>query len=229
MKLLSIIFILVFSFSVFGQKDLTAASQSVNEYLNAIKLIDLPESKTTITSLEFSPAKSYPVFTESTILAERLYPTDVPDIFSYRRLFSIKGVSKAGTELIKKYVLVAYKDHTTQRWKVLGFSEGTDVESEAASAGNDLDDTKYIAAKYNYRRYGFWLLMAGKINQAKEVFEKSLKLNQENSTTETEQKVNAFNASITENLVIINKITVKDSSLPKTTNNKKTSNPRLKH
>ena len=218
MKFYILMFLLLFSTLEASSQNAPAATSAANEYLESVKTIDLPDSKKTLSSLEFdSSSSSYPTITSWTTLAERFYQTDVPGVLSYRLLLSVVGISKANTPITKKYVLVAYKDKVSGKWKIVGLSQGTDVEMETQSAGNDLTDTKYVAAKYNYRRYGYWLLMAGKITEAQKAFEQAEKLNTQADSSqpaESKEQIDAFSKSISSYLDIIQRISKKDEVKP---------------
>jgi hypothetical protein len=147
--------------------------------------------------MEWQHSKTYPVFTEVSTEYEGMFSTGVTGVTGYRRLITMKAVSKAGTPLIKKYILVMYKDKVSQKWKVLDLSEGTDLELEASSACN-LERNNYIDLKYRYRQCGYWSLMAGKIEQAKSSFNMALTINNKQIQTLISPPANNTNSSKTE-------------------------------
>lgn len=158
------------------------ASKVADRYLNSIKLIDLPEGKKMLSETEWEkPAyNNYPVFTEVSTLFEGMFSTDIAGIQGYKRLIELKAVSKAGTPLLERYILISYKDKGSQKWKVFGFTTGTDVEYWVQATAKRLGDTRFLSDQLNYRLYGYHLLLAGKINQAKEAFQKASQLNKQN-------------------------------------------------
>lgn len=166
----------------FSQVD-SSASRTADKYLNAIKIIELPEGKKMLSETEWEkPAfNEYPVFTEVSTLFEGMFSTDVAGIQGYKRLIQMKAVSKAGTPLLKRYLLICYKEKKSERWKVIGFNTSTeDIEYWIKDSANELGDTRFGPDQHNYRRYGYELLRAGRINQAKEAFQKACDLNRGN-------------------------------------------------
>jgi hypothetical protein len=172
----------------FGQID-PSASKVVDRYLNGIKLIDLPEGKKMLSETEWEkPAyNNYPVFTEASTLFEGMFSTDIAGIRGYKRLVELKAVSKARTPLIERYILISYEDKKSQKWKAFGFTTGTDVEYWVQATAKRLGDTQFLSDQLNYRLYGYHLLLAGRINQAKEAFQKASQLNKQNPDPRCQQ------------------------------------------
>jgi hypothetical protein len=154
-----------------------------------MKIIDLPEGKQMLSETEWGkPAyNNYPVFTEASTLFEGIFPTDIVGIQGYKRLIQLKSVSKAGTPLLERYILILYKDKKSQKWKVIGFTTGTDVEYWVQHAAKRLGDTRFLPDQYNYRLYGYNLLLAGRINNAKEAFQTASQLNKQNPDSRSQQ------------------------------------------
>ena len=165
------------------------ASKVADKYLSAIKIIDLPEGKKMLSDTEWEkPAyNNYPVFTESSKLFEGMFPTDIIGIQGYKRLIQLRAVSEAGTPLLERYILISYKDKKSQKWKVIGFTIGTDIEYWVRYAANSLGDTRILPDQYNYRLYGYNLLLAGRINKAKDAFQKASQLNKQNPDPRSQQ------------------------------------------
>ncbi len=118
---------------------------------------------------------------------EGMFATDIPQIQGYKRLLELKAVSKARTPLIERYILISYKDKKSQKWKVFGFSTATDVEYWVQATAKRLGDTRFLPDQYNYRLYGYHLLIAGRINHAKEAFQKASQLNKQNPDPRSQQ------------------------------------------
>lgn len=172
----------------FSQID-PSPSKVADKYLNAIKIIDLPEGKQRLSETEWGkPAyNNYPVFTEASTLFEGIFSTDIVGIQGYKRLIQLKAVSKAGTPLLERYILILYKDKKSQKWKVIGFTTGTDVEYWVRDTAERLGDTRFLPDQYNYRLYAYHLLIAGRINDAKEAFQKASHLNKQNPDPRSQQ------------------------------------------
>lgn len=179
-----------------GQTD-PEAQKMADTFLNGVKLIDLPEGKKMLNETIWNaPDKQeYPVFTEASTLFEGMFSTEVSTIKGYKRLVEMKGVSKAGTPLVKRYILVAYKDILSAKWKVLQFRESADLEYEANAACTSAADPDDFAKEtlrttdpdilkavrplpqFAYLRCGYWSELAGRIGRARAAYLKASDLN----------------------------------------------------
>jgi hypothetical protein len=181
----------------YGQTDPTA-SKMADTFLTGVKLIDMPEGKKMLTDTVWNDpdGDEYPLLTEASTLFEGMYPTDISGIQGYKRLVEGKGMSKAGTPLVKRYILIAYKDISSGKWKVLHFKEATDLDHEADEAcSRAANPEEYLKRtlpnshpeilkmmispypQFAYRDCGYWSEMAGKILQAKAAYLKASDLN----------------------------------------------------
>jgi hypothetical protein len=117
-----------------------------------------------------------PVFSEATNLFDGLFYTDTPGIQGYKRLIEMKAVSETGTQLTVRYLLIAYRDRQTKIWKVLSAFTGdrVNVESQVSQFGQNLKDTRMNSGQFNYLNYGQWLLLAGKIKEARQALNAAL-------------------------------------------------------
>jgi hypothetical protein len=163
----------------------------------------MPEGKKMLNDTVWNDpdADEYPVLTEAPTLFEGMYPTDISGIQGYKRLVEVKGMSKAGTPLVKRYILIAYKDNSSGKWKVLHFIEAADLEHEAAAAcGRAANPEEYLKRdlpnadpevmkmmikggpkpQIAYRNCGYWSELAGKIRQARAAYLKASDLNRLN-------------------------------------------------
>jgi hypothetical protein len=172
-----VIFFLLLPAGVSAEVD-SLAVKSADTFLQGVKLINLAEGKRMIAETAWFSAQSYPAYTELSTLFEGMFQTDVPNIMGYKRLMEVKAVSKAGTPLLKQYLLISYKDKTTNQWKTFGFREAADAEHEVEAACKNVETQKTIPVKFIYRQCGHWSTMAGKLTQAKGAFLKAAELNQ---------------------------------------------------
>ena len=177
----------------FSQVD-ASASKVADKYLSALKIIDLPEGRAMLSEAEWEKPvyNEYPVFMEASTLFESMFATTIPGIQGYKRLVLLKTISKAKTPLIERYLLICYRDKRSQKWKVLDFTVSIDLEYWIRETKNKLSGKHILPAQYNYREYGFFLLAAGKIDQAKEAFQKACDLNRENPDPRSDQSQNDF-------------------------------------
>lgn len=164
-----------------GRLDEVQAHDAVKRFLQGIKLAALPEGKQMLVDTQWILGAadygqnfySRPDYTEVNSLYAGLFDTDVPGIKGYKELFDMKAVNKAGTTKNLKFLVIAFKDVDSEKWKVLtaldndGDESALDLERNAAYFKNRLADTENTSAMENYQTYGQWLLVAGRINEAK--------------------------------------------------------------
>jgi hypothetical protein len=175
------------------QKDeLTSAREATEKFLNGVKLAELPEGKQLLSETQWITGEAdngknfyfRPRFTEVNSLFEKLFDTDVPGVQGYERLLDMKAVSEAGTPLLTRYFMIAFKDRRTNKWKVLGTYESLDVDREVASAGQRLHETAMISEQQNYLSYGKWLLLAGRTKEARDALTTALNANASPNTSD---------------------------------------------
>jgi hypothetical protein len=164
--------------------DLTSAREATDSFLNGVKLAELPEGRQLLSETQWITGDAdngenfylRPRFTEVTSLFEKLFDTDVPGVQGYKRLLDMKAVSEAGTPLLTRYFMVAFKDRRTNKWKVLdtGTDEDADVDRQVAYFGQRLHETGFTSEQDNYLSYGHWLLLAGRMKEAREALTTAL-------------------------------------------------------
>ena len=167
------------------EDDLTSARAATDKFLNGVKLAELPEGRQLLSETQWITGEAdhgknfyfRPRFTEVTSLFEKLFDTDVPVVQGYERLLDMKAVSEAGTPLLTRYFMVAFKDRRTNKWKVLGTYENLDVDHEIAFAGQRLHETSLTSEQDNYLSYGKWLLLAGRTKEARDALTTALNAN----------------------------------------------------
>lgn len=182
-KIVLLVILLFLPSLVFGEVD-PLAVKSADFFLKGIKLIDLPEGKKMISNSVWYSNETYPVYTESSTVFEDMFQTDHPDVTGYKKFMEIKVVSKGGTPLLKKYLLISYKDQSTNQWKVYDFMESHDAEYEAQQYCKNVETLSDIERKigwplkFKYLGCGQWSASAGKLIQAKNAFIKASELNE---------------------------------------------------
>jgi hypothetical protein len=164
--------------------DLTSAREATDNFLNGLKLAELPEGRQLLLETQWITGDAdygenfyhRPRFTEVTSLFEKLFDTDVPGVQGYKRLLDMKAVSKAGTPLLTRYFMVAFKDRRTNEWKVLdtGTEEDADVDRQIVYFGQRLHKTDFTPERDNYLNYGHWLLLAGRTKEARQALTTAL-------------------------------------------------------
>jgi hypothetical protein len=164
--------------------DLAAAKEATETFLRGVKLADLPEGKEMLSGVQWITGEAdngknfytRPTFTEATTLFEKLFDTDTPGVKCYKRLLEMKAVSEAGTPVLLRYLMIAFKDQRTKQWKILGTvtDDGVDLDRQIAYFRQHLQDTQSTSAQENYLSYGHWLFMAGRISEANQALTTAL-------------------------------------------------------
>jgi len=157
--------------------DLSAGRNATDTFLKGLKIADLPEGKEMLGDVQWLTGEvdvgyERPTFTEATAIFEKLFDTDIPGVQGYKRLLELKAVSEAGTPLIVRYLMIAYKDKRTKQWKVLftGTGQRIAVDDMVTWSGTDISGSEQT--KYGF--HGYWLLVAGRIKEARETLTASL-------------------------------------------------------
>jgi hypothetical protein len=168
MKKITIIFLLLISTISFSQEyKLEDAQKTTTEFLQALKILDLPEGKELLADLVYKSSKSFPVVSSSNILFEKLFDTDIEGIKGYKGLLEIQSLSKANTPLTLRYLLISYLDKVENKWKVFEFREIIDVENEVLASKQALTSkTDSRASQFRYRNLGYWQILNGELLEA---------------------------------------------------------------
>ncbi len=184
------------------------AVKNADAYLAAVKIAEIPEGVQAAKQAAWRIDK-LPVLQDYTTLYEGMFDTDVSNIKGYKRLVQAKIQSEAGNLLETKYILISYQDKKSGNWLVYEFRElkGTSVEYELGAAKRDLGETnEYIKDQFNYRRYAYWLILDGKLQEARQASEKAIAINHA-------QPDKNFDDECSENIRIIKAIIGADSDL----------------
>lgn len=154
------------------------AAKTADTYLAGVRIAEILEGRQAIRDAAWRVIK-LPVLLDYTTLYEGMFETDIPGVKGYKRLLQVKVQSKAGMPLTKKYILISYKDRSLGKWKVYEFREleATSIEHEVEAAKRDLGNTKYVKDQFNYRRYSYWLVLVGKLQEAKNALQVASDLN----------------------------------------------------
>ncbi|WP_146228877.1 hypothetical protein [Mesonia sp. K7] len=165
MKKITIIFSLLISTICFSQEyNLEDAQKTTTDFLQALKILDLPEGKEMLSQVVFKPSKSFPVISSSNIIFEKLFDTDIDGIKGYKGLLEIKSLSKANTPLTSRYLIISYLDEKENNWKVFEFRETIDIENEIFYAKQALtNETDSRKPQYRYRNLGYWQILNGEL------------------------------------------------------------------
>jgi hypothetical protein len=158
--------------------DLSAARNATDTFLKGMKIADLSEGKEMMREAQWLTGElvdvgyERPTYTEATAIFEKLFDTDIPGVQGYKRLLEVKAVSEAGTPLIVRYLMIAYKDKRTKQWKVLSTLTGERiaVDDMVAWSGEGIPGSELSNSVF----HGDWLLVAGRIKEARETLTASL-------------------------------------------------------
>lgn len=157
-----------------------AASQVTDTFLKSIKIINLPEGRKILNSVAWRDAYHLPELIKSEKMYEGMFDTEIKNVKGYKRVVSAHVLSKAKTTLVNKYMIIAYKNTKTGKWKVYSFTEPIDVDKEIPYFKSQLGNTEYVKDQFNYRTLGFWYTVAGRFDEATEAFVQAKKLNKAN-------------------------------------------------
>jgi len=161
------------------------AHDAVAAFLRGIKISDLPEGRKLLADTQWIVGEadrgenfySRPQYTNANSLYSGTFETDVPHVLGYKELFEVNGVTEAGSTRSLKLLVIAFKDASSGTWKVLGSLDnvdddsGLDIDRQVSFFRGSLDDTRFTSAQTNYFSYGHWLLLDGRIREAKAALE----------------------------------------------------------
>jgi len=178
-KITTLILLLISTYGFSQEYKLEDAQKTKTDFLQALKILDLPEGKELLAELVFETNNSYPVVSSSNLIFEKLFDTDINGIKGYKALLEIQTLSKANTPLTIRYLLISYHVKKENKWKVFEFRESIDVEREIMLAKSDLDKiSKYLELQYKLRRLAYWQILNGELLESKNNFLKAYKVAQ---------------------------------------------------
>lgn len=159
--------------------ELADARNATDTFLKGIMIADLPEGQDMLRDIQWITGEAdvgfyeRPTFTADTTIFEKLFDTDIPGVQGYKRLLEMTAVSEARTPLLVRYLMIAYKDRRTKKWKVLftGTGDRIAIDKMVTWSSKGIPGS---SEQSSYGYYGFWLLMAGQITEAKQAFTNSL-------------------------------------------------------
>jgi len=176
-NIINVIIIYLMLSATMYAKDNIKADQVVKEFLGAVVILDLKEGKDKLRQHSWGYMNSFPDIVGYTKLFGSTFKTDSKGIEGYKQLLRVKVLSKAGTELVKKYIVICYKEKKTNLWKVFEMRTSVDdLNYEVEAAKKNLGNTRFVKNQYNYNRYGYWLMMTGRIVEARDSFTKAIEI-----------------------------------------------------
>jgi hypothetical protein len=160
--------------------DQVKAHEVVMRFLQGIKIASLPEGKQLLAQTQWIVGEadrgenfySRPQYTDVTSLFAGFFDTDVAGIKGYKELFDMKAVTKAGSTRNLQFLVIAYKDASAGIWKVLESLDNSDestmdFDKQVAFWKGYLTKTENSSARQNYANYGHWLLLDGRLSDAR--------------------------------------------------------------
>jgi hypothetical protein len=161
--------------------DLAAARSATETFLKGIKIADLPEGEEMLRDTQWITGEAdvglyeRPTFTEDTTVFEKLFDTDVPGVQGYKRLLEMTAASEARTPLLVRYLMIAYEDRNTKKWKILftGTGDRIAIDRRVSESGQLLHYAGN-SEQFSYMYYGLWLLLAGQIKESRQALTTSL-------------------------------------------------------
>lgn len=166
-KITILVLLFVYTFCYSQEYKLEDAQKTTSDFLQALKILDLPEGKELLADLVFESSNEFPVISSNNILFESLFDTDIKEIKGYKALLEIQSLSKANTPLTLRYLLISYLDKTKNKWKIFEFRESIDVNNEVLYAKQALmSETDSREPQYRYRNLGYWQILNGELLNA---------------------------------------------------------------
>ncbi len=153
------------------ETDLDLAKKVADKFILGVQSASLPEGKAMLKDTSF-PDIDMPVLLDQKTVIEAMFDTDIPQVQGFRRLLQVKVQSKAGTELSKQYILIAYKEISSSTWKVWEFREAGDALANAAYFKDIIDrkDYKYTNRSVELMHWAYWLILGGKLAEARQAY-----------------------------------------------------------
>ena len=162
-------------------KEQANAHEAVMRFLQGIRIQALPEGKKLMAETQWVVGAadrgknfySRPDYTEITSVFASLFDTDTPPIKGYKELFDMKAVTQSGATRSVKFLVIAYKDATSDAWKVFKSSDNAgdesalDLDRQVDYFKARLGDTRYSCPRENYAIYGQWLFADGRLSEAR--------------------------------------------------------------
>ncbi|MGD0350315.1 MAG: hypothetical protein ABSB84_08390 [Verrucomicrobiota bacterium] len=154
------------------------AVKNADDFLAAVKIAEIPEGIQAVKQSAWSIDK-LPVLQDYTKLYDGTFDTDVPNIKGFKRLVQAKVQSRNMAIIDTRYILISYQDHKSGQWRVYGFTElkDTTVESELSFFSQQLGNTQFVPAQFNYWHFAYWLGLSGKLKASQLASEKAITLN----------------------------------------------------
>lgn len=161
------------------EPELDKAKKAADQFLSGVQTSTLPEGKAFLRSTALSNIE-LPVLIDYRIIMETLFDTDIPSIQGFKRLMQTRVQSEAGKELLKQFILIAYRAIDSKEWKILEFTEAIDHERNFTFTKNKLDtnDFKYGSKPNTLRCLVYYSMMTGKLKIAREYFDQYNALSQ---------------------------------------------------
>lgn len=139
----------------------------LNKYLNALKTSEFDESKKVVSDYTFSNSNKYTlskVIDVSGIESQ----TDVDGVKAYKAIVVAYARNKAGGFIETRFLAIMYFDKVDKRWKLFDLREAADPCSEATISEEEVSKGEFYTDKqYVYRNMAYWLLMCGKLKNAR--------------------------------------------------------------
>ncbi len=167
-----------------------SAKEAADKFLKALKSIDTPEGKKTLAETRWRLTMKFPEYQDITLLSEEMFPTDIPGVKGYKQVAQLAIPREGRRPFVKRYMLIAYEDTKKRTWKVFDFTEAWDVEQETEKACEEkaLAEGETTARQGRLMRCSYWRMMAGEIEQAKEMAKKANELYAKNSDPDDEAR-----------------------------------------
>ena len=167
------------------------ASAVIDTYLKALQILELPEGRQMLAQVAWpncgsagmsGTATTLPTVTKTETIFQTRFETDVPAVPGFKRVVNCEVKTDAMQPTSEKYLVVAYPDNITKKWKVLCFIRLQNFDEATAYTLRHLNDTAYGTPSVAHRFLAFQYSAAGKLRLASATYRKAAELNRTQPT-----------------------------------------------
>ncbi len=167
-----------------------SARKAAEGFLKALTVPDSPEGKRVLAETRWRQIMKFPEFREFLTLSEEMFPTDIPGVEGYKRKMKLVVPAKDRRPYVKPHMLIAYEDAREDTWKIFDFTADFDPEQESERACEEeaLAEGEGTTPQARLMKCSYWLVMAGKVDEAGKMAQKANALYEELSDPDDEAR-----------------------------------------
>ena len=167
-----------------------SAGEAADRFLKALKSADTPEGKKTLAETRWRQVMKIPEYVDITVLSEEMFSTDIEGVKGFKRVVKLVVPREGERPYPKRHVLIAYEDTKSRTWKVFDFTGDWETEQEVERACEEKGLAEGETTTRQRRLIGcsYWLMTAGRIEQAGAMAKKANELYAQNPDPDDEAK-----------------------------------------